>query len=76
MAAAPWIVSDELWSRIEPLLPRVEQRFRYPGRKQLPDRQALQFKRLLVRYDRRADIHEASSRSRAALSASRGCRRL
>src|SRR5215831_11527347 len=42
MAAAPWVVSDELWSRIEPLLPRVERRFRYPGRKRLPDRQALQ----------------------------------
>jgi transposase len=27
---------------IEPLLPRVERRFRYPGRKRLPDRQALQ----------------------------------
>ena len=42
MAAAPWLVSDELWSRIEPLLPKVERRFRYPGRKRLPDRQALQ----------------------------------
>ncbi len=42
MAAAPWIVSDELWSRIEPLLRRVERRFRYPGRKRLSDRQALQ----------------------------------
>jgi len=42
MAGAPWIVSDELWERIEPLLPRVERRFRYPGRKRLPDRQALQ----------------------------------
>src|SRR5947209_3491586 len=42
MAAAPWAVSDELWSRIEPLLPRVERRFRYPGRKRLPDRRALQ----------------------------------
>src|SRR6478736_4128726 len=42
MAVAPWIVSDELWSRIEPLLPRVERRFRYPGRKRLPDREALQ----------------------------------
>ena len=30
MAAAPWVVSDELWERIEPLLPRVERRFRYP----------------------------------------------
>jgi transposase len=42
MASAPWIVSDELWSRIELLLPKVERRFRYPGRKRLPDRQALQ----------------------------------
>src|SRR5204863_945638 len=41
MPAAPWIVSEELWSRIEPLLPKVERRFRYPGRKRLPDRQAL-----------------------------------
>jgi transposase len=42
MAVAPWIVSDELWSRIEPLLPKVERRFRDPGRKRLPDRQELQ----------------------------------
>src|SRR6266496_3878016 len=42
MAVAPWIVSDELWELVEPLLPRVERRFRYPGRKRLPDRQAVQ----------------------------------
>jgi transposase len=42
MAAAPWIVSDELWELVEPLLPRKERRFRYPGRKRLPDREALQ----------------------------------
>jgi len=42
MAAPPWIVSDELWELIEPLLPKVERRFRYPGRKRLPDRRALQ----------------------------------
>jgi transposase len=42
MAVAPWIVSEELWELIEPLLPRKERRFRYPGRKRLPDRQALQ----------------------------------
>jgi len=41
MAAAPWVVSDELWERVEPLLPKVERRYRYPGRKRLPDRQAL-----------------------------------
>jgi hypothetical protein len=32
MAVAPWIVSDELWERFEPLLPKKERRFRYPGR--------------------------------------------
>src|SRR5262245_20037592 len=42
MASAPWIVSDELWQRIELLLPKVERRFRYPGRKRLGDRAALQ----------------------------------
>ncbi len=42
MATAPWIVSDELWELIEPLLPVKGRRFRYPGRKRLPDRLALQ----------------------------------
>src|SRR5436190_5467067 len=42
MAVAPWIVSDELWELVEPLLPVKERRFRYPGRERLPDRQALQ----------------------------------
>ena len=42
MAAAPWIVSDALWSRVERVLPRVERRFRYPGRRRLDDRAALQ----------------------------------
>jgi transposase len=41
MAVAPWVVSDELWALVEPLLPRKERRFRYPGRRRLPDRQAL-----------------------------------
>jgi transposase len=42
MAVAPWIVSEELWELVEPLLPKKERRFRYPGRKRLPDREALQ----------------------------------
>ena len=42
MRAAPWVVSDELWELIEPLLPERERRFRYPGRRRFPDRQALQ----------------------------------
>ena len=37
----PWEVDDGLWELIEPLLPRVERRYRYPGRKRLDDRQAL-----------------------------------
>ena len=32
MAVAPWVVPDELWERIEPLVPKVVRRFRYPGR--------------------------------------------
>lgn len=42
MAGAPWIVSDAFWARVERDLPKVERRFRFPGRKRLPDRQALQ----------------------------------
>jgi transposase len=42
MAVAPWIVSDELWGLVEPLLPVKQRRFRYPGRKRRSDRQALQ----------------------------------
>nr|WP_312875384.1 IS5 family transposase [Allocatelliglobosispora scoriae] len=38
----PWIVPDELWRRIEPLLPVKPRRFRSPGRSRLSDRQALQ----------------------------------
>ena len=40
-ASPPWEVSDELWELVEPLLPVRERRFRYPGRKRFPDRQAL-----------------------------------
>ncbi|UGQ12039.1 IS5 family transposase [Yinghuangia sp. ASG 101] len=35
------MVSDDLWVRIEPLLPKVQRRFRNPGRKRLPDREVL-----------------------------------
>jgi transposase len=38
----PWIVSDELWARIEPLLPVRPRRFRSLGRHRLPDRLVLQ----------------------------------
>jgi transposase len=35
------IVSDELWEVVEPLIPKVERRFRQPGRKRLDDRKVL-----------------------------------
>ncbi|MFJ3745274.1 IS5 family transposase [Streptomyces albidoflavus] len=38
----PWEVDDELWSVIEPLLPKVERRARHPGRKRHPDRLVFQ----------------------------------
>ena len=37
----PWIVPDELWARIEPLLPVVPRRADHPGRKRLDDRKVL-----------------------------------
>ena len=42
MRVSPWFVSDGLWERIEPLLPRKQRRFRYPGRRPLDDRLVLQ----------------------------------
>src|SRR4051795_219131 len=38
---ADWEVSDELWARIKPLLPVVQRRSRYPGRRRLDDRACL-----------------------------------
>jgi transposase len=35
------LVSDELWEIVEPLIPEVKRRRRYPGRKRIPDRQVL-----------------------------------
>ena len=41
MAGEPWVVTDELWELVEPLLPARERRFRSPGRRRLADRQCL-----------------------------------
>jgi transposase len=35
------ILNDQLWKLIEPLIPKKKRRFRYPGRKPIPDRAAL-----------------------------------
>jgi transposase len=40
--AKPWLVDDQLWELVEPLLPQRERRFRYPGRRPLDDRLVLQ----------------------------------
>jgi transposase len=37
----PWIVPDDLWARIEPLLPAVPRRADHPGRRRLADRKVL-----------------------------------
>jgi transposase len=37
----PWVVSNELWGLIEPLIPKRQRRFRYPGRVPLEDRRVL-----------------------------------
>lgn len=39
MASA--MVPDELWEVVEPLIPKIERRYRYPGRKRIPDRLTL-----------------------------------
>src|ERR1700691_4188346 len=36
------LVSDEFWSRVEPVIPVVERRRRYPGRKRVDDRACLE----------------------------------
>ena len=35
------LVSEELWELIEPLIPKVPRRHRFPGRKRLDDRKVL-----------------------------------
>jgi transposase len=35
------LVSDELWELVEPLIPKVKRRSRYPGRKRIDDRKVL-----------------------------------
>nr|WP_253849053.1 IS5 family transposase [Actinosynnema pretiosum] len=39
---APWIVDDELWDLVEPLIPVPTRNFRHPGRKRLPASECLQ----------------------------------
>src|SRR5437773_7552333 len=35
------LVGDELWELVEPGIPKVERRYRFPGRKRIDDRQVL-----------------------------------
>jgi len=50
MAAEAWRVSDRLWREIEPLIPKVERRYRYPGRKRVHDRACLEGILYVLRY--------------------------
>jgi transposase len=50
MAAVPWRVPDRLWRELEPLIPRVERRFRYPGRRRVDDRACLEGILYVLRY--------------------------
>lgn len=38
---AKQLLNDELWKIIEPIIPKKKRRFRYPGRKPIPDKAAL-----------------------------------
>jgi transposase len=42
MKTHPWVVSDRLWVRLEPILRDPPRRFRYPGRLRYSPRQCLQ----------------------------------
>lgn len=46
----PWRVSDRLWAEIEPLIPKVERRYRFPGRKRHDDRGCLEGILFVLRY--------------------------
>jgi transposase len=46
----PWRVPDRLWGEVEPLLPKVQRRFRYPGRKRHDDRACLEGILYALRY--------------------------
>jgi transposase len=50
MAVEPWRVPELLWAEIEPLLPVVERRFRYPGRRRIDDRACLEGILYVLRY--------------------------
>jgi transposase len=41
MQMAKPLVSDELWELVEPLIPTVERRYRFPGRMRIDDRKVL-----------------------------------
>lgn len=47
---SPWRVPDRLWVEVEPLIPKVERRFRYPGRRRHDDRACLEGILYVLRY--------------------------
>jgi transposase len=65
VAPRAWVVSDELWELVEPLLPSRERPFRHPARRRLPDRQCLQG--ILFRPPHRHPCHDLPPRARPRL---------
>ena len=49
------LVSDELWGLVEPLIPKVERRYRFPGRKRIDDRKVLTAMRNTTAYVNASD---------------------
>lgn len=47
---SPYRVPDQLWVEVAPLIPRVERRFRYPGRKRHDDRACFEGILYVMRY--------------------------
>ena len=43
-------IDDELWAEIEPLIPRVERRYRFPGRRRHDERARLEGILYVLRY--------------------------
>jgi hypothetical protein len=66
VAAKPWVVSNELWERIEPLLPKVERRFRSRSEASAGSRQGLHGILFVLHVGSRGVICHSSLASAAA----------
>jgi len=51
-----WIITDELWDLVEPLIAKKQRRFRYPGCTRLPDREVLCGNLFVLRTGKAAEL--------------------